>query len=156
MGFLCNHQELIHCHYIIFYWKFYWVFYICIYLFLGGEKTLEVGWKALVETLFEQNGWKWKGEIYRYIYCIALQSSLVRITSSISKWCLIITCLPLYVNHNGVNRPLKCIIWFTPTDYVCAKHFPHFWYFFDKRKNCEVKIVKFLLKPKVYWNLNST
>ena len=71
MGFLCNHQELIYCHYIIFLLEILLcVLYMYLSLFLG-EKTLEVGWKALVETLFEQNGWKWKGTY------IALQSSLV-------------------------------------------------------------------------------
>ena len=43
MGFLRNHQELIHCHYI-----FWGEILLCIISYvslLGG--TLEIGWKAL-------------------------------------------------------------------------------------------------------------
>ena len=101
----------------------------------GGEHWKLVG-KLYVETLFEKNGWSRKG---RYVGTyIALQSSLVVcITLSISKWCLIITCLPLYVSHQGVYRLLRCVMYLIHiyTTYT-------FWWntvhtFFEKRKNYE-------------------
>ena len=78
--------------------------------------------------------WSGKG---RYVGTyIALQSSLVRITSSISKWCLIITCLPLYVSHNRVYRHLQMYylnhIYTTNTFLICDKSKNFFWNFFWK------------------------
>ena len=73
MGFLCNHQELIHCHYIIFYWKFYCVFYMCTYLFLGEH------WKLVGKLYVETNPLRTKwlevergGGYVGTLYCIAV------------------------------------------------------------------------------------
>ena len=73
--------------FILFFIGNFTVCFICVCISFLGEHWKFVG-KLYVETLFEQNGWKWKGGICRtYIVgtYIALQSSLVRITSSISK-----------------------------------------------------------------------
>ena len=64
--------------FILFFIGNFTVCFICVCVSFLGENWKFVG-KLYVETLFEQNGWKWKGGICRtyivgtwYIYCIAV------------------------------------------------------------------------------------
>ena len=73
MGFLCNHQELIHCHLYYFLLEILLcVLYVYVSLF-GG--TLEVGWKALCRNKPSSNKMVGSGKGGGYVgtlYCIAV------------------------------------------------------------------------------------